>query len=259
MTIPSSLKKTVIRPVVLHGRYYAVRCFGSGGGSRGSRGHGWWVNYRGGKGGRHLQGEYNHLDFGSLAQWNDAVFSLGSRRASLEISVEQIHHSTKDVVADGQTDNHVLTFELASAVLPDAVQNFINLLEATEGGFKGSFLHRVEKTVGIQGGLVWNETGRCHEAFRMPTSLSSMRQTEHMILSHIPGTLTMLSPRVREIDSRFMFCSNNAPHLDGHALAIGRLDEESLEKVRHWESTLITRNGRPTSVALKVVGCNVEN
>ena len=233
-----------------------VRSFGSGGGSRGSRGHGWWVNYRSGKGGRHLQGEYSHLDVESLAAWNDAVFSLGSRKALMEVSLEQIHSTQES--SDAQTETQVLNLELASGVLPNAVQNFVNLLEAEEDGYKGSALHRVEKSVGIQGGLVWNDTGRCHEDFRMPTSLCSMQQSENMVLAHIPGTLTMLSQRVQEIDSRFMMCSNHAPHLDGNALAIGRLDEESLGKIRQWESTLITRNGRPTSVALKITKCYVQ-
>ena len=114
-----------------------------------------------------------------------------------------------------------------------------------------------EKTVGLLGGNVWKETGKCHEDLRMSTSLTSMNQKENMVLSHIPGVITMLSQRVQEIDSRFLLCSSHAPHLDGKALAIGRLDDQSLEQVQKWESTLITQNGFPTAVSLRISDCGI--
>mmetsp|Transcript_65073 Transcript_65073/g.187258 ORF Transcript_65073/g.187258 Transcript_65073/m.187258 type:complete len:259 (+) Transcript_65073:269-1045(+) len=230
-----------------------ARYFGSGGGSRGARGHGWWVNYRAGKGGRHLQGEYSHLNIDELRAWNDAVFSLGSQFVYMDIVTEPLHQEEggKDL------DQKRLVIELASEVFPRATANFIKLLEIESDGYQSSTLHRVEKKVGLMGGNVWNNKGRCHESLRTPTSLTSMLQDEKMVLSHIPGTVTMLSQRVQEIDSRFLLCSEHAPHLDGKAVAIGRLDEASLKQVQTWESTLITHNGHPSTVQLRISNCGV--
>lgn len=233
----------------------SARSFGSGGGSRGARGHGWWVNYRAGKGGRHLQGEYSHLNVDELKAWNDAVFSLGSQFVYMDVLVEPLHQDGDRAKED--LEQHRLVMELASEVFPRATQNFTKLLEAEKDGFKSSILHRVEKTVGLMGGHVWKGTGKCHEDLRMPTSLTSMEQSEKMVLSHIPGTVTMLSQRVQEIDSRFLLCSQHAPHLDGKAVAIGRLDEQSLSQIQKWESTLITQKGRPSTLQLRISACGL--
>lgn len=232
----------------------SLRSF-SGGGTRGSRGRGWWINYRAGKGGRHLQGEYSHLNMDELRAWNDAVFSLGSQFVYLDVVVEPLH---KDSERKAEAlEEHRLVIELASQVFPRATENFVKLLTSETDGYKSSTLHRVEKTVGLMGGNVWKNTGKCHEDMRMTTSLTSMAQIENMVLSHIPGTITMLSQRVQEIDSRFLLCCSHAPHLDGKALAIGRLDDESLEQVKKWESTLITQNGFPTTVQLRIAECGI--
>jgi cyclophilin family peptidyl-prolyl cis-trans isomerase len=232
-----------------------TRSFGSGGGSRGARGHGWWINYRAGKGGRHLQGEYSHLDVEALKAWNDAVFSLGSQFVYMDILMEPFHKDGGD-----KKEQHRLVLELATEVFPKATQNFTELLQAEQDGYKSTTMHRVEKKVGLLGGHVWKGTGKCFEEFRMPTSATSMEQTEKMVLSHIPGAVTMMSQRVQEIDSRFMLCSHHAPHMDGKAVVIGRLDDESLKKVQEWESTLITQKGHPTTVALRITGCgNIED
>jgi cyclophilin family peptidyl-prolyl cis-trans isomerase len=267
---------------------------GSGGGTRGARGQGWLINYRAGKGGRHLQGDYAHLDVDTLHAWNDAVMSLGSTQAYMDVKLEDVGSTTNDdrgddnsmtdANVDETTDNtknarikHRLTFELATAVLPLATQNFMKLLEAEPGiGYNGSTLHRVEKQVGLSGGLVWNPSlfpdedniqpkrrgykviGRCHPSLTMPTSATNMDvSSENLVLSHLPGVITMLSPRVHEIDSRFMLCSRHAPHLDGQTVAIGRLSKDSLEIVQEWESTLITSYGTPTNVTLRIVECGV--
>lgn len=246
----------------------ATRSFGSGGGTRGARGHGWWINYRAGKGGRHLQGEYSHLNVDDLKAWNDAVLSLGSQFVYMDIQVEPLHQESssssgggagghQSTIADNQLEKHRLVVELASEVLPRATQNFVNLLQAKTDGFKTSTLHRVEKKVGLLGGNVWRGTGKCHEDFRLPTSATAMEHKEKLVLSHIPGVITMLSQRVQEIDSRFLLCTHHAPHMDGKALAIGRLDDESLAKVQEWESTLITQNGHPSTVTLRITDCGI--
>ena len=232
----------------------ARRKFGSGGGTRGARGHGWWINYRAGKGGRHLQGEYSHIDKDDQAAWNDAVFSLGSQFAYIDIQMEPLH---QDAENEEELTQHRLILELATEAFPRATSNFTKLLEADQDGYKSSTLHRVEKNVGVLGGHVWNGTGRCHEDFLSSTSATSMKQSEHMVLSHVPGIITMLSQRVEEIDSRFMLCTSHAPHLDGKAVAIGRLDDESLKLVQHWDNTLITSKGHPSNVALRIKDCGM--
>jgi cyclophilin family peptidyl-prolyl cis-trans isomerase len=232
----------------------SVRSFGSGGGTRGSRGHGWWLNYRAGKGGRHLQGDYANLDLEELKAWNDAVFSLGSQFVYMDITMEPLHQDSDTKENLQQTR---LVMELATAAFPKASENFTSLLTAKEDGFKSSTLHRVEKKVGWLGGNVWNGTGKCFQEFRMQTSATAMEQTEKLVLSHIPGVVTMLSQRVQEIDSRFMMCAYHAPHMDGQAVAIGRLDEESLDQIQQWEQTVITQKGHPTTTALRVTDCGI--
>ena len=231
------------------------------------------MNYRAGKGGRHLQGEYyEHLDLESLHKWNDAIFSLGSHKVFLDIKMEPITASTDNKKNDEKSSDvpiHRLNLELATAVLPKATENFMKLIEAEVGtGYTSSTLHRVEKKVGLMGGLIHNTpnqltkstpVGKCHPDYKMETSFTNMDvSSEHLVLSHIPGVLTMLSPRVHEIDSRFMLCTHHSPHLDGQSVAIGRLaDESSLDIVQNWEGSLITQKGQPTNVVLRIVKCGL--
>lgn len=263
------------------------RFLGSGGGTRGARGHGWWVNYRAGKGGRHLQGTYSHLDLEKMERWNDAVFQMGRQLAYLDVKVEAL----ADEVAGGNDDDnnpneqqqqiHRLTLELATEVLPLATDNVVKLLQSSDDneeseGYLASTLYRVEKGVGLLGGLVATnpnhnphhahapltkrKMGRCHPDHRSKTSPTTMDISgEKLVLNHLEGVVTMLQPRIGEIDSRFLVLSHNAPHLDGVSVAVGRLVAESgsLETVRNWESSLITSHGVPTNVVLRVVGCGL--
>ena len=255
---------------------------GSGGGARGARGHGWWVNYRAGKGGRHLQGTYSHLDLDDMAEWNDAVFALGSQLAYLDVKLESLAG-----IDDNSDDNekqqqeqkvHRLTLELATEALPLATENMLKLLSGDGGdsvGYNSTTLHRIEKGVGLLGGLVAENPnfqslnpnapiskkmmGMCHPDFRMKHSPTAMDiSSEHLVINHLEGVVTMLQPRIGEIDSRFLVLSQNAPHLDGVSVAVGRLaTPESLQKVQEWESTLITSHGVPTNAVLKIVGCGL--
>jgi cyclophilin family peptidyl-prolyl cis-trans isomerase len=252
MNVPRVILNSSSKRSVAVCKESSLRNFGSGGGTRGSRGHGWWIHYRSGKGGRHLQGEFNHVDVEEQNAWNDAVFSLGSQFAYVDIQMEPLHQDTEE-----ELQQHRLVIELATEVFPRATDNFTKLLEAQVDGYKTSTLHRIERNVGLLGGHVWHGTGKCFEDYRLPTSATSMEQSENMVLSHIPGVVTMLSQRVQEIDSRFMLCTGHNTHLDGKAMAIGRLDEDSLKQVKHWESTLITQNGHPTNIALRIKDCGV--
>jgi len=271
------------------------RFMGSGGGTRGARGHGWWVNYRAGKGGRHLQGTYSHLDLDSMAEWNDAIFKLGRQLAYLDVRVESLADDDNDADDyDNNDDNnnddnnqqhkiHRLTLELATEVLPLATDNVVKLIQSgseketggSNPGYLSSTLHRVEKGVGILGGLVdanpnhnpnnhnapvtKRRMGICHPDHRSNTSPTAMDvSSEKLVLNHLPGVITMLQPRIGEIDSRFLVLSHNAPHLDGVSVAVGRLvGDDGLERVQEWESSLITSHGVPTNVVLRIVRCGL--
>ena len=275
------------------------RSFGSGGGTRGSRGHGWFVNYRSGKGGRHLQGEYNHLNLDDMKEWNDAIFSLGSQKAFVDIRAESSvapigvagDSTNNDDNDEGDDDTaHRIELELATTALPLATANFLKLIKARKvdsdvdgnndagnndaDGYHGSTLHRIEKNVGVMGGLIARNPysnpdapgpvaskdmiGKCHPDYVMDTSFTAMDvSSEHLVLSHVPGIITMMQPKVHEIDSRFMMLSQHAPHMDGISVAIGRVTEESLRTIQKWESTLITSYGIPTNLTLRIVDCGL--
>jgi cyclophilin family peptidyl-prolyl cis-trans isomerase len=236
------------------------------------------VNYRAGKGGQHLQGTYSHLDLDEMASWNDAVFLLGSRKAYLDVKLEALAGADDDET-EGETASdsktvHRLTLELATEALPKATENVLKLIEGGGDalGYHSTTLHRIEKGVGILGGLVANnphfqsqnpsapmtkkKMGMCHPDFKMATSPTAMDVSkEHLVLNHLQGVVTMLQPRIGEIDSRFLLLSHDAPHLDGVSVAIGRLaDDESLQAVKTWESSLITSHGVPTNATLRIVG-----
>ena len=276
------------------------RSFGSGGGARGARGHGWWVNYRAGKGGRHLQGTYHeHPGPEEANAWNGAVLSgLGSTLCYLDVRLESHAgggggsggneeeadpSSPPGSSADNSSGStvHRLVLELASGALPAATENFGALLEADHEGYAGTTLHRIEKGVGILGGLVREAAagsspknphaprtkrfrGSCHPSVRMLSSPTAMDvSAERLVLRHTAGVLTMLQPRIGEIDSRFLLLTHDAPHLDGVSVAIGRIvagvggGGDGLDVLRGWESTLITSHGIPTNATLRIVGCGL--
>ncbi len=126
--------------------------------ARGARGHGWYVKYKTGRGGRHLQGEYWDRDsLEECEQWNRDILQLGSTKLYLDIVAEP-KTATEMVKSkygppvpslDSLTgESKRLELELASAVMPNVAQNFVDLLPK----YKGTRLYRFEKDVGINGG-----------------------------------------------------------------------------------------------------------
>lgn len=236
-----------------------ARCFGS----RGSRGHGWFVKYRSGRGGRHLQGEYFDRESPELCQtWNDAILQLGSQRVYMDVVMEPRRSTVLlkskiypiPPLDQLKGERHRLTIDLASKVMPETTKNFIDLLcnNATSHGYIGSRLFRVEKKVGLKGGDVLTNTGRAGKAaFGNPLRLDV--EQEPLAMWHIPGTLSMLVPTVGEIDSRFLLVSEPAQHIDGICRAFGRMTPESLAVVDEWQNTLITAKGIPTAFDLIIV------
>jgi cyclophilin family peptidyl-prolyl cis-trans isomerase len=213
-----------------------IRSFGTGG-SRGSRGHGWFHKYREGLGGRHLQGEYwDAPTLEEWQEWNDSIFAYGNEEVSFSLNVEG--------------DVFPLKLELASAVLPKTTKNFQLLLQ--DGIYDNTKVHRIEKGVGFCMGDILGLDGRggiCHESLSSTGNI----ETEPLVLAHIPGIVTMLCPGLDKVDSRFMMLTNRAPQLDGRHVAFARLDEDSLLKLQAWEASVFTKRGRPT-VDMLVVG-----
>lgn len=333
MAFSSSLGRRI--PAIQWRHSNAGRC-GFATGTRGSRGHGWYANYRAGKGGRHLQGEYfNHhlhptnntkdvdvdteLDSSespaiTAQTWNDAVLQLGSMHCYLDICLEPRRGSNTSSSSNQKPGRVVvvppleelhgdvvrLELEIASTVMPTTCQNFTDLLTSPSSsafaipidddtrsstlppGYLGTRLYRFEQNVGICGGDVLTNTGRTGRAFRgAPLHLyldttnnnaASMNTGNNnnntnngaasnipdpLALWHLPGTVTMLVPTVGAIDSRFMICTQEAPHIDGMCRAFGRLSEASLRTAQQWQKSLLTRQGIPTAYDLIVVGGGV--
>lgn len=216
------------------------RAFGTG--SRGSRGLGWYTRYRDGRGGRHLQGKYWDRNVKELQEINDTVFRMGSLNYYLDLQV-----------GDGAPLLR-LELELATAALPLTCQNFTLL--GDDGQYDNTIVHKIEKGVGLCLGDTQNKKGRggaCHESL---SPYGSLPETEPLVLSHLPGIVTMVCPGVDRVDSRFMVCTNEAPHLDGTFVAFGRLLD--LEIVKDLEETQYTTRGLP-NVDIKIVGCGPLN
>ena len=305
-------------------------------GSRGSRGHGWYLKYREGRGGRHLQGDYwdrkeQHYD---MNVWNDAVLGLGCQYVYLDVAVEPPATATaiatansvasgsnsesEDLVeqkeeyegsdidvtpSEGDDDDaegadsieskqqHVtvsspprtieaapaplaterLVMRVASTIMPETCINFMGLCQ--DAAYKDTILYRIEKQVGICGGDVLTntgKTGRCWQDFpyeskgqKLLLRPNPLRRSlppskeEPMAMWHVAGTVSMLCPTVNEVDSRFILCGKDAPHLDGIHRAFGTLEPQSLAKVQEWQETVLTSYGKPKSVTLRIVGCGV--
>lgn len=224
-------------------------------GTRGGRGHGWLSNYRDGKGGRHLQGEYFDRPLDALA-WNRAVLELESKRVYMKIVAEPKSNTDE---ATTQSLEHLtgqsfeLQMDVASAVFPETVGNFVELLQDK---YRGTRLYRVERNVGVYGGDVVTNTGKAGHASGNVPRITTPRDLSSA-LWHVPGTISMVIPTVGEIDSRFLLCSHYAPHLDGIHRAFGLLTDESLALVKEWHDTLWTTYGVPAGLDLIITGGGV--
>lgn len=219
-------------------------------GTRGARGHGWYQNYRDGKGGRHLQGEYydaRNLD--ECRAWNESILAMGSTSVYMNVVLEPKRADIDLTKLTG--DRFRLEMELASGVMPTTVDNFVQLLPA----YQSTSFYRIERGVGLVGGDVLGNSGRAGQAATgAPLSLAV---DDPLAMWHLPGTVSMLVSRVGEIDSRFLFVTTPAPHVDGIHRAFGQLSEDSLALVSDWQASLLTRHGVPTSFQMMIDDCGV--
>lgn len=241
-------------------QHQSQRSFATG--TRGSRGHGWYVNYRAGKGGRHLQGEYQDRSKDDCQAWNASVVKLGSKTAYLDVVVEPARSNAfvRGKVPDLNTlvgEKHRLYLELATAALPETCQNFIDLCQADTEGYKGTLFYRIEPGVGICGGDVLTNIGKTGKA-AAGTPLQQ-RVSDPLPLWHVAGTVSMVVTQVEDIDSRFILCTSTSHHLDGINRAFATMTPESVAVVKEWETTLLTKQGVPASCDLVIVGAGVED
>lgn len=270
----------------LHNSHQQTRSFGT----RGARGLGWFVQYRRGKGGRHLQGEY--FDRESLEEcqiWNDAIYQLGTTQVYMDIVMEpkRIDPLAKtqkliknkrptypkhfDIEKLTSTEKHRIVIDLATAVMPETTENFMQLCNLDINGYKGSRMYRFEKNVGLCGGDVLTNTGKTglaapYDISQIPDGplkgkFEPLRRTivnDPLALWHVPGTVTMLVPRVDDVDSRFVLCTERCMHMDGIHRAIGKMHPESLELVRKWQAETVTQDaGIPSSHDMIVVDAGI--
>lgn len=259
-------------------------------GTRGARGHGWYINYRQGKGGRHLQGDYHDREtLEACQQWNESILKLGSTPIFMDIVLEPKKNNMQEDRVDFNSERprHFevvpplekltgskkrLVMDLASTVMPESTDNFIKLCQLENQGYKGSTLYRFEKNVGLCGGDVLTNTGKTglpapfqySETDKNNPLLESAEPLRRTILNdplamwHIPGTVTMLVKRVNDIDSRYLLLTERSMHMDGIHRAIGQLRPESLAMIQEWHKVmLLGRGGVPASYHLVVADCGV--
>jgi cyclophilin family peptidyl-prolyl cis-trans isomerase len=168
-------------------------------------------------------------------------------------------------------ETHRIVIDIASTVLPATCDNFINLIkrksysttdndnsESSQRGYSGTRLYRIEKNVGIYGGDVLTNTGRTGMAYNAVALTKDVSATDPIPMWHIPGTITMIVASVNEIDSRFLMCTQHAPHIDGICRPFGMIAPESLLILQKWQMNLLTlKGGIPNAFDLYVVDCGV--
>ena len=157
-----------------------------------------------------------------------------------------------------------IIIDIASTVLPATCENFINLIQrkntsdSEPSGYSGTRLYRIEKNVGIYGGDVLTNTGRTGMAYNAVALTKDVSNTDPIPMWHIPGTITMIVPTVHEIDSRFLMCTQHAPHIDGMCRPFGMMTPESLLILQKWQMNLLTlKGGIPNAFDLYIVDCGV--
>lgn len=222
-------------------------------GTRGARGHGWFINYRAGKGGRHLQGEYfEHETLEQQLAWNQAILDMGSANLEMELRVVPKAEEEQEPLSV-----HSLKMSLASTVMQETCDNFVQLAKTD---FSGSKLYRMERNVGFCGGDVLTNTGRSgRPAQGSPTTdpLSLPIRSDPLAMWHVPGSVSMLVSTVGEVDSRFLLCHSAAPHMNGIHRAFGMLDSDSIQLLQQLQGSLLTKNGVPINVDLIIGQCKV--
>lgn len=127
--------------------------------------------------------------------------------------------------------------ELAHDILPKTCENFINLVLGNgKFCYKGSKVHEIAAETTIRLGDVENGGGKLsHSSFK-----TRYFRDENFIIPHNSrGLISMVSPGVHSNGSQFYITLKPSPHLNGRAVAFGRITQgddviKEIEKVIHY-------------------------
>jgi cyclophilin family peptidyl-prolyl cis-trans isomerase len=168
------------------------------------------------------------MDLVSATKWNEAVLSLGSTRVYMDMVLSHHQH--------GPEESHRLEMDLATTVMPDATQKFIDLLQM----YEGTKIRRYERNVAWCGGS--------NHLFR---SVDEIELPDPRPLWHLPGTVSMMQRDC--LSGQFLLLTHAAPHLDGMHMAIGMIRD--LEPLQRWATSLLTVKGVPTAYDIIIRDC----
>ncbi len=184
-----------------------------------------------------------------------------------EIVAEETKEDEEEEPPVVEVQRHRLYMDIATKAMPMTTRNFLELCQQSTLGYTNTVFHRLDKRVGLLGGDVASNTGssgRCATSFlESSTSATStvsgcyLFNEDHHVMTHIGGAISMLCPKVKTVDSRFIIITQpDAPHLDGYHLAFGQLHPESLALVQSWVKTIFTKQGHPLT-ELRIVQCGI--
>jgi cyclophilin family peptidyl-prolyl cis-trans isomerase len=245
-----------------------------GTGSRGARGHGWYVKYRGvvpppaAASGKAAAGPSASKDPSRRKKNDRAAIEKEAFHEETPIASRHLLHEyvegrmsqenaarwNEAVLSLGSTpvyfdlvlshhqhgpeESHRVVVDLASTVMPDATGKFIDLLP----NYHGTKLGRYEKNV------AW-----CGGASLLTPAPGEVELPDPRPLWHLPGTVSMVQRDC--LNGQFLMLTHEAPHLDGIHMAIGTArDVKPLQK---WASTLLTMKGVPTAYDIIVQDAGV--
>ena len=201
-------------------------------GTRGARGHGWYVKYKEGLGGRHLQGPHPNRNVDHLNAMNQQALDLGSIQMYLELTHDNNSAKTR------------IDLTCAAYALPKTTKNFELLCE--EKTYLNSLVYRFQKDVGFCLGDYIRNTGKAGACHPSVTNMWGLVDSEPLVMSHTAGTISLITPGVDKGDSRFMLITHDSPHLEGRFVPFGKMTEESLEALLEIENKgIYTVRGRP--------------
>ncbi len=152
-----------------------------------------------------------------------------------------------DVSLDKEALGKVV-IELADDVLPTTAKNFALLCagDGNKAGYKGSAFHRIVKDAGIVGGDLPVAQGSGAVTGNHSALGARFFHDEGFIIPHTaPGLVSMVSAGVHRNGSHFYISTQACPHLNGRAVAFGRV-VEGMEVVQKVASTYSIR-GKPVA------------
>jgi cyclophilin family peptidyl-prolyl cis-trans isomerase len=168
----------------------------------------------------------------ALEALNQQALDLGAIQMFLEIKDEKDHLTRIDLT-------------LAEYALPKTTKNF-ELLCCDSKSYQNSLVYRIQKDVGwCLGDYVLNtgKFGACHPDV---ANKWGCVDSEPLVMSHTPGTITMVSPGVDKVDSRFMLITHDSPHLEGKFVPFGKMSDESLKALLDLEAKgIYTKRSKP--------------